>query len=198
MRNPYLRPALLAASLAAAAAAPAVAAEPAATAGSEVIVQLRSATAAGQLAPDALVAAIDRLSQQVGLPLTVVRLGSGGEIVLAADRKVLAERMARAAGTVPGVRASPSAEPAPRSTLTPPIQVAVEPAPGTDMAALSEAVAREIRAPVSASVRSGRVVVTLDPAELGPLLAQRLKALPEVEYAQPNYMVRPQGAASSL
>ena len=116
--------------------------------------------------------------------------------MLAADRTVLADRMARAAGAVPGVRTTASLGSAPRSTLAPLIQVAVEPAADADMAALSEAVAREIRAPVSASVSSGRIIVALDPAELGPLLARRLSALPEVEYAQPNYIVRPQGGAS--
>ena len=144
MRNLHLRSALLGLSLMAAAPASATAADPAVTAGSEVIVKFRAGTAAaGQLAPDAPTALIDRLSAQVGLPLTVVRLGSGGEIVLAADRTVLADRMARAAGAVPGVRTTASLGSAPRSTLAPLIQVAVEPAADADMAALSEAVARE-------------------------------------------------------
>ncbi|HET6521548.1 MAG TPA: hypothetical protein VFG47_17280 [Geminicoccaceae bacterium] len=191
--------------------------------GAEAIVKFAPGTAALQAVEQASGAASaasrqqlraleQTLSREAGLPVVVRQLTSGREAVLAVDLQAIAAKLVRALEGEPEVEGArlvddPASAPGPAR----PVTVTVQPTPGGSLAQalatagsagsdsalgrLEAAVEREVGAPIAAEVSSPTTLtVRLDTRALTGQLMDRLRAMPEVEYAQPNYLARPRGA----
>jgi len=168
-----------------------------------------------QTADRQLAALAARLSQELGVAVSAVRVTSGNELVLSVDRDQLAQSLRRVVTRDPAVRAATRIDPP--KTVLPAAQLAL----ALDLRRDSEAdrlVRRTARAgkqtsnEIEALVKklcagavpqpSGRVsnrgqlVLTIDIAKLTLELIERLKRRPDVEYAQPSHIVKPYPGAN--
>ncbi len=174
--------------------------------GSEAVIR------AGQASPPnlaELVHVIDELGARLSLPLRAVQVSSGNWLVLSVDSETLAERSAqrlrdRANVTDAQVRAREAGEAGGARTS---LDIVVKFAPGSrgdkalarawegataePLADLLRDLEQELGVPLIAAAR-GRCELSLqvDLEALTLSLVDGLKALPEVESAQPNYVLR--------
>jgi len=149
-----------------------------------------------------------RLSQRLGVPLTPVRVTSGRELLLAIDRDRLTRDVLQRATRNSSVS---KAEPvhAPAGVLPPremkfvldlqkgaaaEREASRRPAATADSAEIKTLVddaAGDLKAAASASVdERGRLVLAIDMAALTTQVAKQLEQCTEVEYAQPNLMLK--------
>jgi hypothetical protein len=142
----------------------------------------------------ALAPIIEALQREVRLPLTAVRLASGGWILLKLDADRLVAQVAKRLGQRGDVRSviPAPAEPGARSGTSLPKGLLVEfatriPEPETED---SQKLAREIDLPLSGSIpENNRLRLEIDWQELTRILVERLKTLRDIEAAQPNYVL---------
>ena len=185
------------------------------TAASEPGILVTRAMQGDQAADRQLAALAARLSQELGVAVTAVRVTSGNELVLSVDRDQLAQSLRQVVTRDPAVRAATRIDPP--KTVLPAAQLAL----ALDLRRDSEAgrlVRRTARAgqqtsnEIEAQVKklcvgadpqpSGRVsnrgqlVLTIDIAKLTLELIERLQRRPDVEYAQPSQIVKPYPGAS--
>lgn len=183
----------------------------------EVIVKFRSGTpgaratsrasAGGGAAEAALGPQIQGLSDAVGVPLRLERLASGGDLLLGVDGGRVQQKLLEALRGADGVaEVEPTRE---TGTGEPPCGVRVRFAPsGPEAREVARASARprgeEPLGPLEVTRRlqsrvgfplanrlgdSGELVVEPDLAALTRDVVHRLSQRPDVQYAQPNYVV---------
>lgn len=181
-----------------------------ASGGDQVIVKFTSQSEAGQALSQMNLAAIadpaadarlielaQDLGERIGIPLRLESLTSGRELLLAVDYQALAAALAerlRQRDDVTGVEVADGA----RDGEAPRLVVQFEPdSPFADSVAKGPRVVLEpvsgegeIQAKVQSSERD-RAVLVLDPDALMSALLARVKADPDVQYAQPNLRLRP-------
>jgi hypothetical protein len=135
-----------------------------------------------------------RLSAELGVPLRLVHVMSGGEAVLAIDREALLASLARRAAHEPGVlRATPS----PAAPGLPPDQATVrlKLKPGASAQGLEDKLASgPFLRPRLARDGAGATLLVCDMPGLTAALLEGLKQRADVEYAQANRRMRPLGA----
>lgn len=202
-------PILLLAVLTAAPSAPAQTAPPAqqtpagAIVPGELVVRFAKGTSLAELvaktatpaADEALAAELVQSLGSLGVPLAARQVTSGGELVLTIERERLREMLeARLTGCAEIVATAPEPE---RKRVRPASTFAVrvvEMAPGADVAALERAtaaVAQETGWPLAVAADAGVSRVVLDLRQLTLTLLERLRARPDVEYAQANQALSP-------
>jgi hypothetical protein len=155
----------------------------------------RVARTAAPAADEALAAELARSLAPLGVPLAARQVTSGGELVLTIERERLRELLeARLTACPEIVTTAPEPE---RKRVRPASTFAVrvvELAPGVDAAALGRAtaaVAQETGWPLAVAADAGVSRVVLDLSQLTLTLLERLRARPDVEYAQPNQALSP-------
>jgi hypothetical protein len=187
------------------------------SASGDLLVKFSDTSSAGQLMQRAVRGEVNtakeladlatRLSRELGVALSVVRISAGRELILSVERGRLAVSLARRVQRDPAVRrATPLAQ---AKTILPPAQIAVvvelvpesdasqqlRRAAGGDAALLKTIVARftpgvEPR-PLGRIDARGRLVLTIDIAELTRDLTLRFQRRADVEYAQVNQILKP-------
>ena len=157
----------------------------------------------------ALDSVIDNLETAANVPMSVKQLSSGDWVVLAVDSDRLTERAAhqlRERRTVAGVQVSPY-EPEASAPGTFPKKLIISFVPGTQEAeAISQKLAqtdetafaqltadliKELDLPLTAKATDAATIqVQIDLKALTMTLVERLKALPDIEAAQPNFILQ--------
>jgi hypothetical protein len=176
----------------------------------QVIVKFTSESATGQAlaqmdlsaiadpAGDARLIQVARdFGERVGIPLLLESLTSGRELLLAVDHQGLAVALAERLRQRDDITAVAMAEPV-SDDGAPRLEVEFEPgsafaelvASGPRVALEPVAGVGEIEVAVQRLYRE-RAVLALDPDALLGVLLARIKADPEVQYAQPNVRMRP-------
>jgi hypothetical protein len=133
---------------------------------------------------------VAQLSEAVAIPLTIRRVGSGGELRLAVDFQQLAARLkARLENLSDVATVRPTLDEAPERVR---VEATVATKAGAGSAwRLSARIVADSEWPVSAQPASGRtLLVKVDLNRLTLLLVERLGKRPEVAHAQPNYRVQ--------
>lgn len=186
----------------------------------EIIVKFRSESDVGGkvaraavlgYAPTGDVAAyVTSIGRELGVPLDAKRLGSGGTVLVAIRTAELPETVARKVRSQDSVK---SAQTVAAPSAADPASVRVEFVPGSSQASalarigqrdrdqhakistLTSPLARASGVALSGRLDpSGQLLLTPDLNEITTQLAIRLGKRPDVEYAQPNYVVRPQSS----
>lgn len=175
------------------------------TAGGEAVAR------AGRSSPPdlaALVGVTRELETRLGLPLTVTQISSGDWLVLSVDVAALTDRsvgMLRGRESVAAVRTS--APEAGETGAPPSVRVTINFAPGSHefkavsdaatgaatepLISLLAALEAELGVPLSGEPEeAGQLVLQLNLDALTRRLVEELNALPEIESAQPNYILR--------
>ena len=185
------------------------------TAASEPGILVTRAMQGDQAADRQLAALAARLSQELGVAATAVRVTSGNELVLSVDRDQLAQSLRQVVTRDPAVRAATRIDPP--KTVLPAAQLAL----ALDLRRDSEAgrlvrragrrgaqTSNEIETlvkklcvgadpqPSGRVSNRGQLVLTIDIAKLTLELIERLQRRPDVEYAQPSQIVKPYPGAS--
>jgi hypothetical protein len=144
---------------------------------------------------EALAAEIARSLGSLGVPLAARSVTSGGELVLTIERERLREMLVERL-TARAEIAAAEAEPE-RKRVRPASSFAVrvvELAKGTEAGALERAtaeIAGETGWPLALAPGAETPRVVLDLSRLTLALLERLRARPDVEYAQPNQALSP-------
>jgi hypothetical protein len=181
------------------------------TAASEPGTLVTRALQGGQAADRQLAALAVRLSRELGVAISAVRVTSGNELVLSINRDQLAQSLRQVVTRDPAVRAATRID-SPKTVLP-----AAEIALALDLRRDSEAgnlvrrtgkqTSNEIEAlvkklsvgadpqPSGHVSNRGQLVLTIDIAALTLDLIERLKRRPDVEYAQPSHIVKPYSGA---
>lgn len=187
-----------------------------ASGGDQVIVKFTSQSEAGQAlsqmnlaaiadpAEDArLIAVAQNLGERIGIPLRLESLTSGRELLLAVDYQALAAALAerlRQRDDVTGVEVADTARDgeAPRllAEFAPESAFAEMVASGVALESLSGEGPDRLEIEVQSSDRD-RAVLALDPDAITSALLARIKADPDVQYAQPNLRLRPYRAEAA-
>ena len=151
-----------------------------------------AAVVSGTRAMDSAAPLATRLSSDLGVPLKLVQVTSGREALLAIDRDALLRSLAQRAQREPGVkRAVPVPPPA---TVLPSEQASVRIELKPQASAQSLAGKLGIGSLVQPRLHtdaSGATLLSYDMAGLTLALLDRLKRQADVEYAQPNRILRP-------
>jgi len=177
---------------------------------------LVAAASANSDRPDArLVSYVDSLAREVGIPIAVKRLGSGGMMTVSIRGSDLVARLLSRLRANPHVKEASASSGTPSPSMVPQAMVHVE---FVERSTEAEAVAkiadsgretgpeldpfvkgmeRESGIPLIARVTSPRQVqLSVDLGALTLDLAARLRKCAGVEYAQPNFIRRRMGLAS--
>ncbi len=169
----------------------------------------------GQAADRQLAALAARLSRELGVAISAVRVTSGNELVLSVNRDRLTQSLKQVVTRDPAVRAVTRIDPP--KTVLPASEIAL----ALDLRGDSEAgslVRRTTQAGKQASneietlvkklsvgarpqpsghvSNRGQLVLTIDITALTLDLIERLKRRPDVEYAQPSHIVKSYPGAS--
>jgi len=169
---------------------------------------IQAATAKGLTGSPDLNAQVELLSEQLNIPITAQRLTSGGELVIGLGVQDVLNGIAAKIEPLPDVeqvevRVDPGNNPFNRRD-----EVIISFKPGSDAfrtwqdaekTGREQAVSRllqSLQQPASSQLSGrllpdGRVAVAIDFYTMTRELAQKLNGLSEVEYAQPNYIMRP-------
>jgi hypothetical protein len=186
----------------------------------DLIVKFRDATEPGKelaavLAGQRTVASVAplaaRLSSELGLPLVLVQVTSGREALLALDREALARVLTALAQQQPEVQRASPASPAAAAGAAPPAglpaaqwglrlqlrasRAAPELAQLARRLAAGGLVAPRLKAEGGAAA-AGTYLALYDLDALTLALMTKVQQRPDVEYVQPNRLLRPAGAAS--
>src|SRR5688572_29965877 len=142
----------------------------------DVIVKFRDASRSGRVvAPiltgqskiDSAVPLASDLSNELGSPLSVVRVTSGRELVLAIDRECLREIISRRAGGVSDIRRLTPADNYQGLASQGQLEFVVEPKPGSDVERAISTITGSLREHArSRTDENGRVVLSIDMAGL--------------------------------
>lgn len=183
-------------------ASPAAAQTAAATMAGDLIVKFRDGSDPGAalaavlngqrpLASAAPLAA--RLSRELGVPLTLVQVTSGREALLAIDREALLRSLAQRAAREPGVT---RATPVPPPPGLPPEQASVRielAAQASPRAIAARMATGELLRPRLHADAGGATLLSYDMAGLTQALRDRIGQRADVDYVQPNRLLRPAG-----
>jgi hypothetical protein len=166
----------------------------------ELIVKFRSGSEGARLAASPAAArdvgatlspVTDRLSREIGLPLTARRALSGGEVLLAIEPSSLTHRLLSAARrdrTLEDATLEKPADPGAARGF-PTVHARLRHA-GVDTGALATRISERLDLPVSIRAGTGKeVLVSLDGDALTLQVLERLEGRSDVEYVQPNYVV---------
>ncbi len=169
---------------------------------------IQAATARGLSESPDLNAQVDVLSEQLNIPFTAQRLTSGGELVIGLGVQDVLDGFAAKIEPLPDVeqvevRVDPSNNPFNRRD-----EVIISFKPGSDafkawqdaektgqeqtVSRLLQSLQQHASSQLSGRLLpDGRVAVAIDFYTMTGELAEKLNELSEVEYAQPNYIMRP-------
>ncbi len=168
--------------------------EPADFALAEVVVRFASGSegrppateAAGDIELDPFLEAVSR---EIGRPLLLQRVGSGGDLILALDASALAGHLESILKVRPGVRDAAALAPQTERPRPEP-RAAVKVRLTADAPELAGQLSRELDLPiVERTLPGGEHLFEVDLRALTLDVIERLKGRPDVDYAQPNYAV---------
>ena len=129
---------------------------------------------------------VDGLSAKLAIPIKTKRVGSGGDVLLAIDLPELRARLiSQLKGDPRVVRATPAEAGG---------EVRLQLAAGASLPEVTRRLAKDLGfALASRTTPKNELFVDVDDRALTLHLVERLRQLPEVEYAQPNFVVRKLG-----
>jgi hypothetical protein len=167
----------------------------------DVIVKFRDASEPGRVvAPiltgqsriDSAVPMVSDLSNDLGSPLTVVRVTSGRELVLAIDRVRVGQIISLRADNVSAIRSMKPADSSARLASQQQLEFVVEPQPGSDVEKAISSITGNFQPHARSRIdEDGRVLLTIDMTGLTRQTVEQLKKRSDVEYAQANVLLKP-------
>ena len=166
---------------------------------------ITSALAKGEAAAQGrLDAYVATLSSRLGIPLKTKRVGSGGDVLMEVDRRELSSRLisqlrldSRVVGAAPAevgeevrVQFGPGSREA-REVAKAPVG---KPEREVALPEITRSLAKDLGLALTSRITPKReFLVAVDARALTLSLVERLRALPEVEYTQPNFLVHKLG-----
>jgi hypothetical protein len=158
--------------------------------------RLAASPAAARDARGALASVTDRLSRDVGVPLEARRVLSGGEVLIAVGLPSLARQLLAEVRKDAALRNATLEEPVEKGkTRARPAVRARVAQPSTDAGALTRRLSGSLGFPVTSRAADGdEILLFVDGEAVTLRTLDRLKGRPEVEYAQPNYLLGKLGA----